>query len=73
MTARDHRLAVEHNDRVYQAYLIGHAVRARKPQPISKFLRRISNAKPRQTIAQQIAIARMWSARGYGRVITHGG
>lgn len=52
-----------------QAYVIASMSRAKKLPKLEKLLVKVKKqAKPRQTMAQQIAIARMWAALGYGKI-----
>jgi hypothetical protein len=56
------------------AYLIFNMPRMKRPPPLSKLQIKLKGrGKSRQTEAQQIATARMWSALGYGKMGKHNG
>lgn len=57
----------EHNDRAWLAWHIGALPRMKKYPRLDE-LRIKPQAKPRQNVEQQIAVARMWAARGIGKV-----
>jgi len=69
--ARDHRLNVEHNDRMLLAYTTAVLPRMKRMPKLDKLQVKLKGrkpGKPRQTEAQQIAVATMWAALGYGKI-----
>lgn len=68
LTARSAVAVRQHNDRAWLAWHIGALSRPMKKFPPLDALRIKPLAKQRQSVDQQMAIARMWAARGIGKM-----
>lgn len=67
LAARNAVLIRQHNDRAWLAWHIGALPRMKKYPKLDE-LRIKPQAKARQSVNQQLAVARMWAARGIGKI-----
>lgn len=69
LRAENRRAIREHNERVGLAWRVAWLIRHKTLPKLEKLLEKDeAQRKPAQSMAQQIAVARMWSAFGYGKV-----